>query len=61
MLISEFALATATASVTVIGANSTLTPTGGFILNSGDQLWFTQSVYAGAQDRVVVTARGSLF
>jgi hypothetical protein len=61
MLISEFALATATASVTVIGANTTLTPTGGFILNSGDQLWFTQSVYAGAQDRIMVTARGSLF
>jgi hypothetical protein len=54
-------LATATASVSVIGANSTLTPTGGFILNSGDQLWFTQSVYAGAQDRIMVTARGSLF
>ena len=60
-LIGEFALATATASVSVIGANSTLTPTGGFILNSGDQLWFTQSVYAGAQDRIMVTARGSLF
>lgn len=60
-LISEFALATATASISVIGANSTLTPTGGFILNSGDQLWFTQSVYAGAQDRIMVTARGSLF
>lgn len=60
-LISEFALATATASVSVIGATSTLTPTGGFILNSGDQLWFTQSVYAGAQDRIMVTARGSLF
>jgi hypothetical protein len=60
-LINEFALATATASVSVIGATSTLTPTGGFILNSGDQLWFTQSVYAGAQDRIMVTARGSLF
>ena len=60
-LINEFALATATASISVIGANSTLTPTGGFILNSGDQLWFTQSVYAGAQDRIMVTARGSLF
>jgi hypothetical protein len=60
-LLNEFALATATASTTVIGATSTLTPTGGFILNSGDQLWFTQSVYAGAQDRIMVTARGSLF
>jgi hypothetical protein len=60
-LINEFALATATASVSVIGATSTLTPTGGFILNSGDQLWFTQSAYAGVQDRIMVTARGSLF
>ena len=60
-LIGEFALATATASVSVIGANSTLTPNNGFVLNSGDQLWFTQSVYAGAQDRIMVTARGSLF
>jgi hypothetical protein len=60
-LLNEFALATATASTTVIGATSTLTPTGGFILNSGDQLWFTQSVYAGVQDRIMVTARGSLF
>jgi hypothetical protein len=60
-LLNEFALATATASVSVIGANSILTPTGGFILNSGDQLWFTQSVYSGVQDRIMVTARGSLF
>lgn len=60
-LIGEFALATATASISVIGANSTLTPNNGFVLNSGDQLWFTQSVYAGAQDRIMVTARGSLF
>jgi hypothetical protein len=61
LLIGEFALPTATASVGVIGATATLTPTGGFVLNSGDQLWFTQSVYAGAQDRIIVQARGSLF
>jgi hypothetical protein len=60
-LIGEFALASATASVSVIGANSTLVPPGGFVLSSGDQLWFTQSVYAGVQDRIMVTARGSFF
>jgi hypothetical protein len=61
MLVGEFQLPTATASVSVIGATATNTPTGGFLLNSGESLWFTQSAYAGVQDRVVVHARGSIF
>jgi len=60
-LIQEIALATATASNTVIGANATILPTGGLILGPGESLGFTQSVYAGAQDRLIVTARGSHF
>jgi hypothetical protein len=60
-LIDEAAMATATASATAVGASATFTPTNGYILNAGDVLYGAQSVYAGVQDRIAYSVRGSHF
>jgi hypothetical protein len=54
---TEIAIATATASTTVIGATSTITFPGGLPLKTGQIVYVTQSVYAGAQDQMHVTAQ----
>ena len=49
-VVGEVALATATRSITVIGATSTITFSPAIVMKSGQLLSVAQSVYAGAQD-----------
>ncbi len=60
-MLQEQAIATATASTTVIGASSTFTFPGGLIMVAGQVLACSQSVYAGVQDQMdwVVQQGGS--
>lgn len=57
-LISEVVIAAVTASNTVIGAASTIAYSNGLIIPTGCILKVTQSIYAGVQDQMHVTARG---
>lgn len=58
---AEVAIATATASNTAIGALATITFSGGLILPKGCKIQVAQSVYAGVQDKMHVTAEGGDF
>lgn len=60
-IIGEALLAATTRSATVAGATNTITFTPALIMRSGQVLSFTQSVYAGAQDRVAAIAFGGDF
>lgn len=57
-LLQEIAMATITASNTVIGAANVIYFPGGLVLPSGTILYATQSIYAGVQDQTDVIARG---
>lgn len=57
-LISEVAIATVTPSATVIGAQAIINFTNGLLMPSGSFLKVNQSVYAGVQDLMSVTAKG---
>lgn len=60
-LISEVVLSAVTASNTAIGATATITFTNGLILNSGQIVKVTQSVYGSAADGTHAFARGGDF
>lgn len=60
-LISEVVLSAVTASNTAIGATATITFTNGLILNSGQIVKVTQSVYGSAADGTHALARGGDF
>lgn len=57
-LISEIVMSAVTASATAIGATSTITYTNGLIINSGQIVKVSQSVYGSAADQTHVIARG---
>lgn len=57
-LISEVAIATATASNTAVGAVATITFTDGLIIPTGCIVKVAQSVYAGVEDQMHVLAQG---
>ena len=52
---AEVAIATATASTTAVGATSSIQFPSGWVLKTGQIVYVTQSVYAGAQDQMDVT------
>lgn len=54
----EFAVATVTRSVSVVGAGSYLDIPGGLVLKASQHLRVIQSVYAGAQDQMDYNAEG---
>ena len=58
VLLSEIALPTITASATAIGQTQTIFYSNGLLLDAGQQLKVTISVYAGPQDKFQVIARG---
>jgi thiamine pyrophosphokinase len=60
-LIGEIVLPAVTASNTAIGATSTFTFTNGLILNVGQIIKVSQSVYGSAADATDVVARGGDF
>lgn len=60
-LISEVAMSAVTASNTAIGATATITFTNGLIINAGQVISVTQSVYGGAADGTDVVLRGGNF
>lgn len=60
-LLDEAALATATRSTSVIGANTTFTYGNGIFLATGQLIKVCQAVYAGVQDLTHAAARGGDF
>ena len=60
-LIQEVVLSAVTSSNTAIGSTSTITFTNGLIINSGQILKVSQSVYGSAADGTHVVARGGDF
>lgn len=60
-LIGEIALGAVTASATAIGATATFTFTNGLIINVGQIVRVSQSVYGSAADATDVVARGGDF
>lgn len=60
-LIQEVVLSAVTSSNTAIGSTSTITFTNGLIINSGQILKVSQSVYGSAADGTHVIARGGDF
>lgn len=60
-LIQEVVLSSVTASNTAIGATSTITFTNGLIINTGQKIQVSQSVYGSAADGTHVIARGGDF
>jgi len=60
-LISEIVLSAVTASNTAIGATTTITFTNGLIINAGQIISVSRSVYGGAQDGTDVLLRGGNF
>lgn len=60
-IVGEVLLAATTRSNTVLGANNTITFSPPLIMRSGQTLSITQSVYAGAQDRVAAIAYAGNF
>lgn len=60
-LYAEQALAAATRSASVIGANTTINFLGGLVLAAGQIVKVCQSVYAGVQDQNDFTAEGGDF
>lgn len=57
-LISEVAMTAVTSSNTAIGATQTITFTNGLVINSGQLIKVSQSVYASAADGTAVLVRG---
>ena len=57
-LISEIAMSAVTASNTAIGATATITFTNGLIINAGQIISVSQSVYGSAADATDVLLRG---
>lgn len=57
-LISEVAMTAVTASNTAIGATQTITFTNGLVINTGQIIKVSQSVYASAADGTDVLVRG---
>ncbi len=60
-LISEIVMAAATASNTAIGATATITFTNGLVINAGQIILVSQSVYGSAADATDVLLRGGNF
>jgi hypothetical protein len=60
-LIGEVVLAAVTASATAIGATATFTFTNGLIINVGQIVKVSQSIYGSAADATDVVARGGDF
>jgi len=60
-LISEIAMSAVTASNTAIGATATITFTNGLIINAGQIIRVSQSVYGSAADATDVLLRGGNF
>jgi hypothetical protein len=60
-LISEVALSAVTPSATAIGATTTITFTNGLIINAGQIISVSQSVYGSAADATDVVLRGGNF
>jgi thiamine pyrophosphokinase len=60
-LISEVLLSAVTASNTAIGATATITFTNGLIINAGQIIRVSQSVYGSAADATDVLLRGGNF
>ena len=60
-LISEIAMSAVTASNTAIGATATITFTNGLIINAGQIISVSQSVYGSAADATDVLLRGGNF
>ena len=57
-LISEVATPTITPSNTAVGAQSIVNFTNGLLVQSGQQVKVSQSIFAGAQDTFHVLAKG---
>ena len=57
-LIQEIVLAAVTASATAIGATSTITFTNGLVINTGQIIKVSQSIYGSAADGTAVLVRG---
>lgn len=57
-LIQEVVLAAVTASATAIGATSTITFTNGLVINTGQIIKVSQSIYGSAADGTAVLVRG---
>lgn len=60
-IVGEVLLPAATRSNTVLGSNNTITFSPPLIMKSGQVLSITQSVYAGAQDRISAIAYAADF
>lgn len=60
-LISEVVLSAVTASNTAIGSTSTITFTNGLIINAGQIIRVSQSIYGSAADATDVLLRGGNF
>jgi thiamine pyrophosphokinase len=60
-LISEVVMSAVTASNTAIGATTTITFTNGLIINAGQIISVSQSVYGSAADATDVLLRGGNF
>jgi hypothetical protein len=60
-LISEVVMSAVTASNTAIGSTSTITFTNGLIINAGQIISVSQSVYGSAADATDVLLRGGNF
>lgn len=60
-LISEVAMSAVTASNTAIGATTTITFTNGLVINAGQVIRVSQSVYGSAADATDVLLRGGNF
>jgi len=60
-LISEVVLSAVTASNTAIGATATITFTNGLIINTGQIIRVSQSIYGSAADATDVLLRGGNF
>jgi len=57
-LVQEIVLPAVTASATAIGATSTITFTNGLVINAGQIVKVSQSVYGSANDQTQAIARG---
>ena len=57
-LIAEVAIATVTPSATVVAAQAIINFTNGYLMQTGQLMKVTQSVYAGVQDQMHVAAKG---
>lgn len=60
-IVGEVLIPAATRSAGVLGATATFTFTPSLLMQSGQILYFTQSVYAGAQDRISAIAFGGQY